>query len=903
MRPLDRLASLKLKLGLVIVAAVVTTLIVNELGLQYGFKPASRAVVAALLALAMVQLLARGMISPLREMATASRAMARGEHGRRVTATSNDEVGELARAFNVMSAELEEVDRIRRDLVANVSHELRTPISALQAVLENLIDGVEPADPERFRTMLKQVERLGRLVTQLLDLSRLESGVVPLQRRRFAVRELLDDAADEARLRSLETPIEVEVEPPGLTLDADPERVHQVVANLVENAVRHSPPGAAVKIQAHANGARGTVVVEVSDAGPGIADEDAGRVFERFYRSDAARASRDGGAGLGLAIARWIVDLHGGTIRPERRQPTGCRMVVELPARATALTSDGGIAGVPAATAARATSTAAHADDEPDVRADAHAGAATHAAIDNDARAGRAARTTTAPPASTSRRTTTMSITDAAVPSGPPPTTGPATTSTPWPDVMTVEPADTRVLIAIAAAAVGVDLGVRSEIAGIAGALLPVVVVAGMFATGRVTNRRAWPILFAVPLIGAWLVARMNWLLPLDILAAASLLVVGASFARDGDPLDLTIPGAIGRGLHALTHGVLGIGFPFTALRGRGNLAVVRGIALGAPLLLVLGMLLGSADPVFASFFHLPDDFADVILHAVLLGIGAWGAAGLLRMASAPSYDVRPATSRPLGRVEAVTVLGGVVAIFAAFTVSQLITVIGGADYVRRTAGLTYAEYARNGFFQLLAVVVITLGVLLAVRATVEDPSHRPFLILSEVAVVLTLLLVAGAVRRLGLYEQAYGLTSLRLVSSAFAVWIGIVFVLLGVSLTGRVRPDKQWFVPVAAAIAVVGLFGLNAINPDAWIVRRNVERFGMTDKLDVEHLVGLSDDAVPALLDARDGMSPEAAALVEERVCAGERRADGGFWAFNASRDAAIEARNAACPAPEERD
>ena len=342
---------------------------------------------------------------------------------------------------------------------------------------------------------------------------------------------------------------------------------------------------------------------------------------------------------------------------------------------------------------------------------------------------------------------------------------------------------------------------------------------------------------------------------------------------------------------------MLGIGFPFSALRGRGNLAVVRGIALGAPLLLVLGMLLGSADPVFASFFRIPQDVTDLLLHAVLLGVGAWGASGLLRMASGQAYDVRPATNRPLGRVEATTVLGGVVAIFAAFTVSQLVTVIGGADYVRRTAGLSYAEYARNGFFQLLAVAIITLGVLLAVRATVVDPSHRVFVILSEVAVVLTVLLVAGAVRRLHLYEQAYGLTSLRLFSTAFAIWIGVVFVLLGVSLTGRVRPDKQWFVPVAAAVGVVGLLVLNVANPDAWIVRRNVDRFGSTDKLDVAHLVRLSEDAVPALLDARTRMSPEAAARVEQAVCAGEREATGGVWAFNLAYAAAIDARNESCP------
>lgn len=848
-RPLDRLASLKLKLGLVIVAAVATTLVVNELGLRYGFKPASRAVVAALLALAMVQLLARGMISPLREMASASRAMARGEHGRRVTATSNDEVGELARAFNVMAGELEEVDRIRRDLVANVSHELRTPITALQAVLENLVDGVGRPDPETFRTMLKQVERLGRLVGQLLDLSRLESGVVPLQRRSFVVHELLEVAADEARLHAPDTEIDVRVDPPDLTLDADPERVHQVISNLVENAVRHSPPGAPVAVRAsEAGGAAGTITIEVSDAGPGIADEDADRVFERFYRSDAARASADGGAGLGLAIARWIVDLHGGSIRPERGSPTGCRMVVELPATAPHPTATSPFPSPSATT-------------------------------------------------TSSRRTTTMTVTETAPTPPPPPRPATTNTTTAWPDVTTVEPADSRVLLAIAAAAVGTDLAMRSEVVGLAGALLPLVVAGGLVASGRVTNRRAWPLLAAVPLLGVWLVARMNWLLPLDILAAATLLVLGASYAKDGDPFDLTIPGALGRGLHALVHGVLGIGFPFSALRGRGNLAVVRGVALGAPLLLVLGMLLGSADPVFASFFRIPQDLGDLLLHVVLLGIGTWGAAGLLRMASGATYDVRPPSSRPLGRVEALTILGGVVAVFAAFTVSQLIAVIGGVDYVRRTAGLSYAEYARNGFFQLLAVAIITLGVLLAVRATVDDPQHRVFVALSEVAVVLTLLLVAGAVRRLGLYEQAYGLTPLRLSSTTFAIWIGIVFVLLGVSLTGRVRPDKQWFVPVAAAVAVVGLLVLNVVNVDALIVRRNVDRFGASDKLDADHLLQLSQDAVPELLDARDRMSPANAALVVARVCEGERTADGGLWAFNFSHDAAVEARNQACP------
>ena len=329
MRPLDPLTSIKTKLGVVIVAAVGVTFVVNEVGLRMNVEPGFRALVAGALGLAMVQLLARGMTSPMREMAAAAASMARGDYSRRVTATSRDEVGELARAFNAMAAELSEVDRLRRDLVANVSHELRTPITALQAALENLVDGVGPASPATLRTMLAQVERLGRLVSQLLDLSRLESGAVPLQRRPFEVEHVLEDVASLSRLHAPDVPVAVTVDGPSPRIDGDPERVHQVVANLVENAVRYSPAGATVELRAR--NARGTVTIEVADEGPGIPEAEAHRVFERFYRADAARSSRHGGAGLGLAIARWIVDLHGGDIRPERRQPRGCRMVVVLP--------------------------------------------------------------------------------------------------------------------------------------------------------------------------------------------------------------------------------------------------------------------------------------------------------------------------------------------------------------------------------------------------------------------------------------------------------------------------------------------------------------------------------------------------------------------------------------------
>lgn len=328
-RPLDPLPTLKLKLSVVIFAAVAVTVVVFWCGLRLGLWPSLAGVLAALVALGVVRILARGITSPLREMAAATDAMARGDFSRRVTASSRDDIGILARSFNRMAEELAETDRMRRDLVANVSHELRTPIAALQAVLENLVDGVEIADAETLATMLAQVERLGRLVQQMLDLSRLESGALALDCRPFDVGAMLERAVRDARTRALGVRIDVEVEPEPFALVADEERLHQVVANLAENAVRHSPPDGVVTVRAVAT-ARGARL-EVIDEGPGIPPAEAARVFERFYRADAARASAEGGAGLGLAIARWITELHGGDISVSAHAPHGCRMVATIP--------------------------------------------------------------------------------------------------------------------------------------------------------------------------------------------------------------------------------------------------------------------------------------------------------------------------------------------------------------------------------------------------------------------------------------------------------------------------------------------------------------------------------------------------------------------------------------------
>ena len=331
MRPLDRLPSIKLKLGVVILAAVAVTVLVVTAGEQLGISPYLTGFTAAVLALAMVQFLAHGMTYPLREMASAARAMAHGDYARRVTATSRDEVGELARAFNEMSRQLSEVDRLRRDLVANASHELRTPLGALRARLENIVDGVEPGDSAAIEGALRQVKRLTDLVDQLLDLSKLESGAVPLELSEVRAEALLDQVVAEWSEPASSRGIRIELEPgsPELVLCVDADRMRQVLANLVANAIRHSPEVGRVLLSARAEGS--TNRLEVADEGPGIPADDLERVFERFYRSDPARSADAGGAGLGLAIARWIVELHGGTIRGAKAGPRGCRIVVELP--------------------------------------------------------------------------------------------------------------------------------------------------------------------------------------------------------------------------------------------------------------------------------------------------------------------------------------------------------------------------------------------------------------------------------------------------------------------------------------------------------------------------------------------------------------------------------------------
>lgn len=342
-RPFDPVRSIKGKLALLVIVSVVLATGMVVIAIRSETQIRVIMTFSLIASLLLMQLLAHTLTAPLREITAAARAMAGGDYSRRVRSASRDEIGELADTFNQMAADLEAADRHRRELVANVSHELRTPIAALQAVLENVVDGVVRPDPATLGAALEQTERLGRLVAHLLDLSKLDDGVVPLDAREFEVgpflagvlRGVTVDGATSggAWRRRDDVALRLDVQPAGLTGVADTERLHQVVANLVDNACKHSPSGGLVTVRARPGQAPHTLLLEVEDQGPGIPAQDRTRVFDRFSRADGPTAlgpGSDGGTGLGLAIARWAVDLHGGRIEVADGS-RGCLIQVALP--------------------------------------------------------------------------------------------------------------------------------------------------------------------------------------------------------------------------------------------------------------------------------------------------------------------------------------------------------------------------------------------------------------------------------------------------------------------------------------------------------------------------------------------------------------------------------------------
>ncbi len=290
------------------------------------------ALIAGGLALILSLLLAYRLLRPVRELTAAAAQLARGDLSSRVQERGSDEIAVLARAFNHMADSLQEAEESRRAMTADIAHELRTPISVQRANLEALQDGIYPLTPENLEPLLEQNKLLTRLVEDLRTLALVESGqlkldLAPTNLHLLAAR-LIENFRSQASQRQIELRLSV---PPGATpvVMADPLRLEQILSNLLSNALRYAPPEGWIEIAIVPVLSR--VQVTVHDNGPGIPAEALSHIFERFYRSGRSRSRLEGGAGLGLAIARQLAEAQGGSLQAANHPQGGAVFTLTLP--------------------------------------------------------------------------------------------------------------------------------------------------------------------------------------------------------------------------------------------------------------------------------------------------------------------------------------------------------------------------------------------------------------------------------------------------------------------------------------------------------------------------------------------------------------------------------------------
>ncbi|WP_435199776.1 DUF4153 domain-containing protein [Janibacter sp. GS2] len=822
--PLLELTSIRVRLAVLVGASVLVAAVVGTVGTDAGVPlwlglPATIAV-----ALVVTRWLSSGMTTPLRQMTEAADRMAHGDYRARITTTGRDEVGTLARAFTTMSRELEEGEDHRRRLVATVAHELRTPLSAQQALLENLVDGVIAPDDRALRAALAQSERLGSLVADLLDLSRPDGRGIPLALSRVVVQDLLDEAVAEAALQGREVSLVADVVPPDLTVTGDRARLAQITANLLDNAVRHSPDGGTVTMTAGSDSGRWWLTV--ADEGPGLSPEHADRLFHRF----GPGGDEGGGTGLGLAIAGWVAAMHGGTIRALGPTGTGARLQMSLPLSPPeqASPAPGPLAAV-------------------------------------------------TPPSSPTPA--------AAPPSSPLARWWPERATTPRP----------RLLLA----ALGVGLVAATLLPDHAiGLGLLVVLACGGAAIWWASPRRAtswsWSAATLALPLAATTVLRDDEAVSFGAVAMAGVLAAtSCTDARTVTGIAAAVvawPASALRGIPLLDRTI-------RALARRGAAwSVLRTAAVSLALLLVFGGLLASADAVLGTWAaQIVPDIGDMVVFRVFTLVFFAGVtlAGLYLSINPPEVDrLRPTdlTSARIPVREWQIPLGVVIGVFIVFIAAQAAAMFGGHDYVLRTTGVTYAESARQGFGQLTLATALVLLLIGGVRSwgrAVTGRDRRSMQVMGAILCLLTLLVVGSALRRMALYQEAFGYTTLRVGVDLFEIWLGLVVVAVLVSLF---TPTRRWLgrtVLVSAALMTI-LWSVG--NSSAWVAERNIDRWEETSRLDEVYLASLPDDAVPTIHASTLPRVTRACILAQDTS---GRDGDDSFAGWNLARERAETIRS----------
>jgi two-component system sensor histidine kinase BaeS len=286
---------------------------------------------SVLLAAAVAMWLARLLLAPLKRIAAATHRLAAGEYTTRVPVSSRDEIGALAQDFNSLAQTLERNEQLRRAFVADISHELRTPLAVLRGELEAIEDGVRPLSPESLESLQAEVETLTKLVSDLYDLSLSDVGALTYRKVEVDVAEALEVALSAFRSRLADRRIALDAHLPKqpLIVLADEDRLRQLFHNLLENALRYTDPDGVVKVDCRQVGRH--VEIDFQDSAPGVPDESLPRLFERFYRVESSRNRASGGAGLGLAICKNIVEAHEGTLRAQASPLGGLWIGIKLP--------------------------------------------------------------------------------------------------------------------------------------------------------------------------------------------------------------------------------------------------------------------------------------------------------------------------------------------------------------------------------------------------------------------------------------------------------------------------------------------------------------------------------------------------------------------------------------------
>ena len=286
--------------------------------------------IAGIAALLIGTVLFQWITFPLRQLQRAAQTVAEGKPAR-VPVTSEDELGAVAEAFNQMASRLDQQQQLRKQMVADIAHELRTPISVMQGTLEAMLDGVLRPKPNELRDLYDETRRLARLVEDLRTLSLADANQLSLERLPINLAQLVENTVERMKplAEARQVSLYAQIEQPALPMEADADRLSQVLTNLIDNALRYTPHGRQVVVRACRTDNR--ACLEVIDEGQGIPAEDLPYVFERFWRGDRSRSRESGGSGIGLAIVKQLVEMHGGSVAVESQPGKGSTFRVFLP--------------------------------------------------------------------------------------------------------------------------------------------------------------------------------------------------------------------------------------------------------------------------------------------------------------------------------------------------------------------------------------------------------------------------------------------------------------------------------------------------------------------------------------------------------------------------------------------